>query len=448
MPKQRFNRLLAALLAAVIAAAPFNGPTSSSSTCCMRLAAGQGLSVSADNLGAGAEATASEFEQFESALVLATTGGRGRGSRGGSSNIGGFANARSFAAMQTAMYYIAGSPQVYDSSNPQHTPGGVSYIGAINDQKLCSTCVGHAVSKAIQISLAATLARDPHSFAVSPEAFYYCAEPAGRSCRTGWDIPEALRAMTNSPQTVLPVRCFNSRKLLKQQDETNVADWSNICKAAAAAAATSSGCAAITKQQPLYNCTYQSLSSFYQIQRHIRAHGAVVTRMVVNNDFEVQFNASAKGKPGLELPPYRYNVTARPSYAHAAVITGYDNQEYTWTILNSWGTGKDPSQVRSAGVTADGLLKIQMGLSGVGTPDATYGVSCYPAGATPLNLNSDQPWTRSRRRPLKPRAGDKDTCYSYTTRRGDTVAGIVDHFGLDMRQVRHTPRLDVIYVME
>lgn len=42
------------------------------------LVAGQGLDVSADNLGAGAEATANEFEQFESALELATTGGRGR----------------------------------------------------------------------------------------------------------------------------------------------------------------------------------------------------------------------------------------------------------------------------------------------------------------------------------------------------------------------------------
>jgi hypothetical protein len=40
--------------------------------------AGQGLDVSADNLGAGADATANEFEQFESALELATTGGRGR----------------------------------------------------------------------------------------------------------------------------------------------------------------------------------------------------------------------------------------------------------------------------------------------------------------------------------------------------------------------------------
>jgi hypothetical protein len=39
--------------------------------------------------------------------------------------------------------------------------------------------------------------------------------------------------------------------------------------------------------------------------------------MVVNNDFEVQFNASAKDKAGLQLPPYRYNVSARPRCAVA-----------------------------------------------------------------------------------------------------------------------------------
>jgi cell envelope opacity-associated protein A len=76
-----------------------------------------------------------------------------------------------------------------------------------------------------------------------------------------------------------------------------------------------------------------------------------------------------------------------------------------------------------------------MGLSGVGTPDATYAVSCYPAESTILNPNADQPWTRSRRLPLTPRQGDKDTCYSYTIRRGDTLAAVVDHFGLDVRQV-------------
>jgi hypothetical protein len=34
--------------------------------------------------------------------------------------------------------------------------------------------------------------------------------------------------------------------------------------------------------------------------------------MVVNNDFEQQFNESARFKAGSVLPPYRYNVTAKP----------------------------------------------------------------------------------------------------------------------------------------
>jgi hypothetical protein len=59
-------------------ASPFDGPHGSSSGSFICMVSGQGLSVSADNLGAGAEATANEFEQFESALELATTGGRGR----------------------------------------------------------------------------------------------------------------------------------------------------------------------------------------------------------------------------------------------------------------------------------------------------------------------------------------------------------------------------------
>jgi hypothetical protein len=67
-------KLPAFLLAAVLLLAPFGGDQDSSAL----LAAGQGLNVGVDNLGAGADATALEFEQFESALELATTGGRGR----------------------------------------------------------------------------------------------------------------------------------------------------------------------------------------------------------------------------------------------------------------------------------------------------------------------------------------------------------------------------------
>jgi hypothetical protein len=59
---------------------------------------------------------------------------------------------------------------------------------------------------------------------------------------------------------------------------------------------------------------------------------------VVNDDFEVQFNSSARGRPGLGLKPYRLNATAKPSYAHAALITGYDNKEYTWCARARWGS--------------------------------------------------------------------------------------------------------------
>jgi hypothetical protein len=73
------SRYLAALLLALLLVGPPRGPHSSrSSSSSGALVAGQGLDVSADNLGAGAEATANEFELFESALELATTGGRGR----------------------------------------------------------------------------------------------------------------------------------------------------------------------------------------------------------------------------------------------------------------------------------------------------------------------------------------------------------------------------------
>jgi hypothetical protein len=48
------------------------------------------------------------------------------------------------------------------------------------------------------------------------------------------------------------------------------------------------------------------------------------------DDFEVQFNASARYVSGMKWPPYRYNASARVSYGHAAVITGFKNDDYTW----------------------------------------------------------------------------------------------------------------------
>jgi hypothetical protein len=87
-----------------------------------------------------------------------------------------------------------------------------------------------------------------------------------------------------NPQWVLPSECFNVTQLQQGQDEADVGDWTRACSTAATAA-TNSSCAAITKQQPLYNCTFKSLSSFYQVQQAIRKHGAVVARCALRHSW-------------------------------------------------------------------------------------------------------------------------------------------------------------------
>ena len=60
-----------------------------------------------------------------------------------------------------------------------------------------------------------------------------------------------------------------------------MSDWSSICRAAARSDTNATDglrCRDITPEQPLYTCSYTALSSFWQIQQHVRNHGAVITR--------------------------------------------------------------------------------------------------------------------------------------------------------------------------
>jgi hypothetical protein len=70
-----------------------------------------------------------------------------------------------------------------------HVPASACFAAPCSsDQQRCSllTCsVAHAIAKAVQMSVAVTLRRAPGNFSVSPQALYYCATPAGRSCKTG-----------------------------------------------------------------------------------------------------------------------------------------------------------------------------------------------------------------------------------------------------------------------
>lgn len=58
------------------------------------------------------------------------------------------------------------------------------------------------------------------------------------------------------------------RSVLGSSEEADVSDWGDICRAAATANVTAAEgvlCRDITRQQPLYSCTYTAFSSFWQV---------------------------------------------------------------------------------------------------------------------------------------------------------------------------------------
>ncbi|WIA41421.1 hypothetical protein OEZ86_005004 [Tetradesmus obliquus] len=290
------------------------------------------------------------------------------------------------------------------------------------------------------MSLAYTTRAPVELFDVSARTLYYCVA-GGRTCKTGWGIPEALRALELIPGLMLPSKCFD--KALQTNSlstaEPDISDFASIC-GTTTVRSNDPECVAITRK-PRYSCRFKSLSSFWQIQQHIRTYGSVITRIAMYDDFNVQFNSSAAKLTGMELPPYRRNTTAKLQYGHAALIVGYDNTNFTWTVLNSWGSGTDPSNPRKiGGITKDGMFRIRMGVAGVGTPDFTYGVMCEPTDGSIYNLHNDKPWLRKARLPLQPIreqpiGESKPFCYTYTMKAHDTLAYMADHFGLEISQV-------------
>lgn len=88
-----------------------------------------------------------------------------------------------------------------------------------------------------------------------------------------------------APDLLRPAGCLESKypELVDRNKEPDIIDWEPYCKAANETAADGK-CTAdkITRPKPLLKCSYRSLSNFYQMQQHIRKHGAIVSRIIMN----------------------------------------------------------------------------------------------------------------------------------------------------------------------
>uniref|UniRef100_A0A383VHT1 Peptidase C1A papain C-terminal domain-containing protein n=1 Tax=Tetradesmus obliquus TaxID=3088 RepID=A0A383VHT1_TETOB len=178
------TRSLAILLAAVLLLAPWQQQQQRGGG--ILLADCQGLAVTGDNLGAGQLAVVNEFNVFEDALELAlkSSGGRGRGGRfgGGLLGAGGVTTVKDMQQLQLASYAVAASPKVW---RPRRLP-------PVRDQGTCSTCVAEAVAAAVQMAIANALNESATGWDIDARSMYYCSLK-GRTCKTGWDIPDAFR---------------------------------------------------------------------------------------------------------------------------------------------------------------------------------------------------------------------------------------------------------------
>lgn len=413
-------RLLLLLLGAA-ALIPWPEPLSSGSQPCPRFVSAQGNSIDQKDFTA---APAVDLDSLQSFLDVSDsyTGGKAKRRKSNAA----FADVLSFQQTQLQTYYVNSAPREYGSFMVNLTPGGKNFLPKVRNQKNCGTCVAHAVGAALEAAVAAALQEDAVNWDISPQSLYYCT-PGGRTCATGWDIADALEMVVQKPELVRPTTCG-----LSGLSEPDIGSWDGIC------ASASTKCPFTDKSRPWLKCSYKSLSTFWQIQQHVRNHGAVVTRMIVYDDFKNNFQPS--GRPHTAYPPYTVGDRAKKLYGHAVAIVGYNNTDYSWTILNSWGkcneTAKDCEF--DTGITADGMFKIAMGASSVGSPEDTYGIVCEPQAGTDLDPHYVQPWSRQQRKPVtllsaNDRTNLSATCYGYTAQPGDTAASLADAFLVDLR---------------
>jgi hypothetical protein len=156
----------------------------------------------------------------------------------------------------------------------------------VQDQGLCATCVNAAIVSAAEAAVAAAAGINTTDIAFSPVYAYYCEPAMLRSCSSGWTFKDALRSLSLAARTFLPA------KACTEGYDFGAIRGSSPTQLAAACDDVSYSC---PSSDVLLDCSFQNLTDFWAMQRSIRVHGAVVTRVTVHSAFVSYFRETPRG---------------------------------------------------------------------------------------------------------------------------------------------------------
>jgi hypothetical protein len=218
-----------------------------------------------------------------------------------------------------------------------------------------------------------------------------------RLCSSSWQVKDALQVLTKVNPSVLLEKCLPYNPV--------VGSSKGLC---------TGRCSERDIMLTDGKFQYQQLSEVWDIQRHIRDHGAVITRIDIYDDFEPFFKQSPKGV----YPGHRPNATFR--FAHAIVLVGYDNNKEFFIAQNSWGTK----------FADGGFFRIAFGANvAIGNPTDTYGLQ-WVANPRPMGRPG------ALQSPLQLlKTSDGSRCWQYISRAGDYVSRVAANFGVYIPQL-------------
>jgi hypothetical protein len=166
--------------------------------------------------------------------------------------------------------------------------------------------VNAAVASAAEAAIAAAAGTNTSGIALSSVYAYYCEPPMLRSCGSGWTFEDALEGMASATLRYLP-------------DATCTEDYDLEGLRLVAPSRLSAACDAVfnrcTLSRLVSECSYRTLTDFWEVQHAIRVNGAVITRVSVGSSFVEFFQSNPAGV---------YNMTSNNSQAstipHAVIL--------------------------------------------------------------------------------------------------------------------------------